>query len=700
MVGTPIPPRLLNHTLVTLVLFLGGVVAPLLLFLGHAYDAPGSRDGFLVSLGVLLLGAGSGALVGGVLTRCIDRHACGVWQWRMLLTAAWVFNPVFVVVASAHMGDFFFTWWSGLPLAAAVVALSGRLRLVDGDPDWGEEGCPPRPTLCVAWIFSRMIFVMLPTCLLSFQAALYLPTSSMLPQGPEVGLFVCGGCVLISAKFCAMCACVARQRVAQAFVLVVLLSADWISSMHLMLILGDRQKVILLLVHLAVAGTVQMRLVLARLSLWPRWSRALQRRRAGARDIGSGGAAGVDVELGAHINAGSAASERSGNNSFESSDSEDERGPGSIPDGFHEAIVSLLGVPAPRGQGARRQFLCGVRSAVVCGGLCGTRDPGARTTPAPPQRPAQTGDSTGATAVAPEAQAMTEVERPTAPTSAAPAAAAAESPAAAQSQAPAGKPLEIPPSDCVCTVCQEEIRTGDAVRPLPKCGHVFHADCLERWAKYMREATRCPTCRRPALARRAAEGAVSIQALTASESGGTSPRTSGGRGGGRGSGARQGGRGRGAGRRVRSTMTSAGRPGRQIRQSSVDPSSASLANLQALGISEEMAVAALECAGGAADVAAHVVLEHRGLVVAAFATAPSRPTGTTLPVGLAEALVAANPDLAGAEVNVRRHLDAMVQSGWLPSNLRPWAELSAADRQRALVIILEDVVTRLESRAR
>merc|ERR550532_1683700 len=109
--------------------------------------------------------------------------------------------------------------------------------------------------------------------LLSFQVALYLPLSAMLPQGPEIGLFVCGGCVLISAKFCVMCACLARQRFAQAFLMVILLSADWISSLHLMDFVPDEWESTLLLAHLVAAGLLQLRVTLGRLRLRPRWAR-------------------------------------------------------------------------------------------------------------------------------------------------------------------------------------------------------------------------------------------------------------------------------------------------------------------------------------------------------------------------------------------------------------------------------------------
>lgn len=44
---------------------------------------------------------------------------------------------------------------------------------------------------------------------------LFLPYSWMFPQNEIMGLLVAGGCILISAKFCAMCHCLASQRPGQ-----------------------------------------------------------------------------------------------------------------------------------------------------------------------------------------------------------------------------------------------------------------------------------------------------------------------------------------------------------------------------------------------------------------------------------------------------------------------------------------------------
>lgn len=75
---------------------------------------------------------------------------------------------------------------------------------------------------------------------------------------------------------------------------------------------------------------------------------------------------------------------------------------------------------------------------------------------------------------------------------------------APEADAEAPLPLEISSEHEKCAVCMEEFQPGDRVRPLPKCAHVFHAACLEQWilTGASREATKCPMCRRPALARK------------------------------------------------------------------------------------------------------------------------------------------------------------------------------------------------------
>ncbi|CAA0394681.1 unnamed protein product [Arabidopsis thaliana] len=49
------------------------------------------------------------------------------------------------------------------------------------------------------------------------------------------------------------------------------------------------------------------------------------------------------------------------------------------------------------------------------------------------------------------------------------------------------------PEDC-CTVCLSDFVSDDKIRQLPKCGHVFHHRCLDRWIVDCNKIT-CPICR-------------------------------------------------------------------------------------------------------------------------------------------------------------------------------------------------------------
>jgi len=344
--------RLRWHTLVAIVLASTGIVAPIALLLPSPIFEVSSV------VGLILLAIACASLIGAAVSRCIPQTSCTRLQWRSMMIAVWLLNPVTLVIVGIRMNYPQLVCWSALPLGLALSLLSGRLALAEGDPEWAQERCPFSIQLCVHWVFSRLVFIGLPTCLLSFQVALYLPEESLLPQTPEIGLFVSGGCILISVKFCAMCACLAHSQIAQVLVLFILLSADWFSSLHLLHFIQDGTKVLMLEVHLLAAGAVQLYTALRRLKLRARWRRALLHRHASDTGVGAEG----NTELGMHINL----------DGHESSDSDDERGPGSVPDGFHEALVALLGVPPARSQQARRQFLCGLRSAVVAQRSAGT----------------------------------------------------------------------------------------------------------------------------------------------------------------------------------------------------------------------------------------------------------------------------------------------------------------------------------------
>ncbi len=43
-----------------------------------------------------------------------------------------------------------------------------------------------------------------------------------------------------------------------------------------------------------------------------------------------------------------------------------------------------------------------------------------------------------------------------------------------------------------CVVCREEYELGEKLTKLPHCGHIFHADCLQKWFKHQ---DWCPVCR-------------------------------------------------------------------------------------------------------------------------------------------------------------------------------------------------------------
>ncbi|KAJ0794430.1 putative transcription factor C2H2 family [Helianthus annuus] len=45
-----------------------------------------------------------------------------------------------------------------------------------------------------------------------------------------------------------------------------------------------------------------------------------------------------------------------------------------------------------------------------------------------------------------------------------------------------------------CSVCLSEVEQGENTRVLPKCNHVFHAECIDMW---FHSHSTCPICRNP-----------------------------------------------------------------------------------------------------------------------------------------------------------------------------------------------------------
>ncbi|XP_048131638.1 RING-H2 finger protein ATL47-like [Rhodamnia argentea] len=48
------------------------------------------------------------------------------------------------------------------------------------------------------------------------------------------------------------------------------------------------------------------------------------------------------------------------------------------------------------------------------------------------------------------------------------------------------------PNDNVCTICLSEYQPKEMLRTIPKCGHYFHAQCIDLW---LRRNASCPLCR-------------------------------------------------------------------------------------------------------------------------------------------------------------------------------------------------------------
>ncbi|TVU28355.1 hypothetical protein EJB05_19871, partial [Eragrostis curvula] len=64
-----------------------------------------------------------------------------------------------------------------------------------------------------------------------------------------------------------------------------------------------------------------------------------------------------------------------------------------------------------------------------------------------------------------------------------------------------------------CAVCLEAFRAGDRCTVVPRCGHVFHAECVGSW---LRKSRRCPVCRADVVEQRNKDAAGAVSAADAS----------------------------------------------------------------------------------------------------------------------------------------------------------------------------------------
>ncbi|XP_020115149.1 RING-H2 finger protein ATL66-like isoform X1 [Ananas comosus] len=59
--------------------------------------------------------------------------------------------------------------------------------------------------------------------------------------------------------------------------------------------------------------------------------------------------------------------------------------------------------------------------------------------------------------------------------------------------------------ESTCAVCLGQYNEGEEIRTMPRCGHVFHRECIDRWL--IRRSSFCPVCRGRVI-RRSAEPTI------------------------------------------------------------------------------------------------------------------------------------------------------------------------------------------------
>eukprot|EP00929_Paragymnodinium_shiwhaense_P074526 TRINITY_DN38152_c0_g2_i1.p1 TRINITY_DN38152_c0_g2~~TRINITY_DN38152_c0_g2_i1.p1 ORF type:complete len:755 (+),score=166.95 TRINITY_DN38152_c0_g2_i1:54-2318(+) len=508
-----LPPRLRVHSWVAFMLFVSVVVTPLA-FLVACFAPPVLH---WIALGCFVLG--SSIFLVGIFIRLVGKDHCSKLQRFLALLASWALNPAMVAAAS-YQDHPDLCMCCGMPLGLVLVVFSGFQQTLDVDLVLADDA----GFALIIWFVSRFLCILAPMWLISIQVVLYLPVKIVDPKDHDaMQVLGFGSCLLFSLKCYGACLGFSEGWFLKSLLLIILAVGDLIGLVYLTDTKKDSGKTVALCLNFFVAGVLLMVISLRRMALVMRWSHVL----GVWRDRSS-----RSLSL-AH--------------SGESSDSEDDSGPGSLPSTFFETLLALIDIPASGTSAAPRTWLSGPRraivlsesgteltspdceSALVVGGDLAAEDV------EPVASPAASGCGDMALmALSPCVQSLSLLHNDSlgnvghsasaSSSAAVPAActAGSESTSAASSLVVVSLPptpeletLRILPELRTCSVCLEDIQTGELVRPLAKCDHKFHAACLERWAGTMHDATRCPTCRRPALAKKGDVGAVSITDLVA-----------------------------------------------------------------------------------------------------------------------------------------------------------------------------------------